>query len=431
MLDIAYIRENTELVKETAKNKNVDVDVDKLIELDKKTSELQPKVEEVRQQRNELASSTKGQRPSEVDIKKGKELREQLEKLETDYHTAKSERDAIWNKVPNVYSDGTPIGKDETANVVVRQVGKKPKFDFEPKEHFDVTAVKEMIDLERGAKVAGSRSSFLRGNIVKLQFALINHALSVLTEENQLAEIAQKANLKVSAKSFVPVLTPVLVRKEVFATTGRLDPQDDKYIFDEDGLVLAGSAEHALGPMHMNEILDTKDFPLRYVGYSTNFRREAGSYGKDVKGILRQHQFDKLEMESFTNSESAEEEQKFFVAIQEYLMSSLGLAYQVVAISSGDMGKPDYRQFDIETWMPGQNNYRETQTSDLVTDFQARRMNIRYKSAEGNKFVHMNDATAFAMGRTMIAIIENYQTKEGKVKIPEVLKMYMNNEEYL
>lgn len=430
MLDIAFIRENTELVKEAAKNKNVDVDIDKLIELDKKVSELQPTVEDIRQQRNELASSTKGQKPSDEDIKKGKELREQLEKVEVNYAKAKAERDALWYKIPNIYSNDTPIGKDESANKVVRQEGKKPEFDFEPKEHFEIESIKSLIDLERGAKVAGTRSSFLKGNLVKLQFALIYFAFSVLTDENQLVEIAKNANLNVSPKPFVPVLTPVILRKQVFASTGRLDAEVI-YNLEDDDLVLAGSAEHALGPMHMNELLDAKDFPLRYVGYSTNFRREAGSYGKDVKGILRQHQFDKLEMESFTDIEASEDEQEFFVAIQEYLMNSLGLAYQVVAISSGDMGKPDYRQFDIETWMPGQNKYRETQTSDLVTDFQARRMNIRYKSQDGNKFVHMNDATAFAMGRTMIAILENYQTKEGKVKIPEVLKPYMNNEEYL
>lgn len=430
MLDIAFIRKNTELVKEVAKNKNVDVDIDKLIELDKKVSSLQPKVEEIRQLRNELAASTKGKKPSDADIRKGKDLREQLEKIESEFNEVKSERDTLWYKIPNVYSRDTPIGKDESANMVVRQVGKKPEFDFAPKEHFDVTAVKNMIDLERGAKVAGSRSSFLRGNLVKLQFALINYALSVLTDEKQLAEIARAQDLNVKTKPFVPVLTPVILRKKVFASTGRLDAEVI-YNLEDDDLVLAGSAEHALGPMHMNEVLDTKAFPQRYVGYSTNFRREAGSYGKDVKGILRQHQFDKLEMESFTDADSSEDEQKFFVAIQEYLMSSLGLTYQVVAISSGDMGKPDFRQFDIETWMPGQNKYRETQTSDLVTDFQARRMNIRYKAQDGSRFVHMNDATAFALGRTMIAIIENYQTKDGKVRIPDILKPYMNNEKYL
>ena len=206
----------------------------------------------------------------------------------------------------------------------------------------------------------------------------------------------------------------------------RLDPPEDKYFLAEDKLYLTGSAEHTLGSMHMNEIIEEKNLPIRYVGYSTAFRREAGSYGKDTKGILRMHQFDKIEIESFTLPERSLGEQDFIVAIQEYLMRKLGLHYRVVAICTGDMGFPDQRQFDIETWMPGQDAYRETHTSDLIGGFQARRLNTRVRRLNGEtEYLHMNDATVFALGRTIIAILENYQQADGSVLIPEALVPYV------
>ena len=204
------------------------------------------------------------------------------------------------------------------------------------------------------------------------------------------------------------------------------DDKDERYYLEKDDLYLVGSAEHTLGPLHMKETLFEKDLPKRYIGFSTSFRREAGSYGKDTRGILRVHQFDKLEIESFTTGENALLEQEFIVAIQEYLMQSLKIPYQVVFIATGDMGKPDARQFDIESWMPGQNKYRETHTSDLMGDYQARRLNTRVRFKDGTKeFVHMNDATVFAIGRMLIAILENYQKKDGSVKIPAVLQKYV------
>lgn len=431
MLDINFIRENKELVQTVCKNKNVEVDIDRLLKLGKEFTDLQTKIDQLRQKRNELSRSAKGQKPSADAIAASKKLGADIDDFFNKQSQLRLELYPLHLKVPNVYSDDTPIGKDDKANKVVRQVGDKPEFDFKPKEHFEVESVKEQIDIERAAKVAGSRNAYLKGNIVKLQFALIQFALGLLTDEAKLKEIIKKTNLKVSSKPFVPVLTPVLLRQDALLWMGRLDPKEDKYLIEDEMAALAGSAEQALGPMHADEILEEAELPLRYVGYSTNFRREAGSYGKDVKGILRQHQFDKLEMESFSLPKDGESEQQLLVAIQEHLMNQLGLAYQVVAISSGDMGKPDFRQFDIETWMPGQNKYRETQTADYVTDFQARRLKVRTKSAGQTEFVHMNDATALAMGRTLIAIIENYQTKDGKVRVPEVLKPYMGGEEYL
>ncbi len=241
-----------------------------------------------------------------------------------------------------------------------------------------------------------------------------------------LKEITEKNDFKVSTKPFVPVVPPVLIKPEAMDRMARLEPREERYHIPGDDLYLIGSAEHTLGSMYMDEVLEEEKLPIRYIGFSTAFRREAGSYGKDMKGILRVHQFDKLEIESFSLPEVSLVEQDFIVAIQEYLIGSLGLPYQVTAICTGDMGGPDFRQIDIETWMPGQNKYRETNTSDFMTDYQTRRMNTRVRRKNGQlEFIHTNDATAYAIGRIIVAIIENYQQEDGSVMVPEVLRKYM------
>jgi seryl-tRNA synthetase len=208
----------------------------------------------------------------------------------------------------------------------------------------------------------------------------------------------------------------------------RFDPIEDRYYLEKDNALLVGSAEHTLGPMHMDEVLTEKDLPIRYLGYSTSFRREAGTYGKDTRGIFRVHQFDKVEIESFTTSEHGDKEQELMVAIQEYLLQKLEIPYQVIMICSGEMGKPDYRQIDIECWIPGQGRYRETHTSDYMTDYQARRLNTKVSIKGKTEFVHMNDATAIAIGRTIIAILENCQQKDGSVVIPKVLQKWVGKD---
>ncbi|MDD5590278.1 MAG: serine--tRNA ligase, partial [Candidatus Portnoybacteria bacterium] len=256
-------------------------------------------------------------------------------------------------------------------------------------------------------------------------FALIQYAYSVLTDEKILKEIIDSAKLEIEPKTFIPIIPPVFIKPEPFSGMARLEPKEERYYIPSDDLFLIGSAEHTLGAMHMEETFAEGDLPARYAGFSTAFRREAGSYGKDTKGILRVHQFDKLELESFSLPEKSKAEQDFIVAIQEYLMKSLDIPYRVVMICTGDMGAPDARQIDIEAWLPGQNQYRETHTSDSNTDYQSRRLNIRVKRTGGDvDFVHMNDATVFAVGRTLIAILENYQQKDGSVLIPEVLQKY-------
>ena len=220
-----------------------------------------------------------------------------------------------------------------------------------------------------------------------------------------------------------------MIRPEIYQKMGRLEPKEDKYHLEEDDLWLIGSAEHTLGPIHMNDVLKEEELPIRYIGYSTAFRREAGSYGKDVKGILRMHQFDKLEMETFTTPENGIQEQNLLVAVQEHLMQEFEIPYHVMAVCTGDMGGPDVRQIDIEAWMPGQKTYRETHSADFMGDFQARRLNIRVKRKTGeNEYVFMNDATTFAIGRALIAIMENGQQKDGSIVLPKLLQKYLGKE---
>lgn len=420
MLDIKFIRENKAIVQSAIKNKKVKdpVDLNKLLEVHDKKVELQQALDEINAKRNEAARDR--------DIEAGKTLKEEGAQIEEKKKKVDKEFVKLMLQIPNIPSPDTPVGKDDSENVVVRQKGEKPEFSFTPKAHWDLGTELDIIDNERAAKTSGARFTFLKGDLALLQFALIQYALSIVTNEETLKTIAKEAGLEVSTKPFIPIIPPSMVRPEVFNRMGRLEPKEDKYHVDEDDLYLVGSAEHTLGPMHMDEVLDEGDLPIRYIGYGTAYRREAGTYGKDTKGILRQHQFDKMEMETFCAPETSYQEQDFLVAIQEHLMTSLKIPYQVVQICTGDMGIPTHRQVDIESWMPGQDKYRETHTSDLIGSFQPRRLNTKVKRYTGKKeIVHMNDATLAAMGRTLIAIMENYQQEDGNIKVPEVLVPYM------
>lgn len=420
MLDIKFIRKNVKLIQANAENKGVDIDVGKLLKLDEKRREHLVKLEQLRAKQNKLSKGRKG-KPSKDEISKLKKLSEQI-KLTKEGQDALEEgyKQLLW-AVPNVVHEKTPIGKDESENKVLKKVGKPTKFAFKAKKHWELGADLDVIDIPRAARVSGARFAYLKGRLALLEFALINFALSVVTDEKILKKIAVKAKLKVDAKPFIPVIPPVLMRPEVMDKMARLEPKEERYHIEKDDLYLIGSAEHTLGPLHMNETLDEKDLPIRYIGFSTAFRREAGSYGKDTKGIFRVHQFDKLEFASFTAPEQGIAEQNFLIAIQEHLMQELKIPYQVVLKCTGDMAGPDYRELDIEAWMPGQGKYRETHTSDYMTDYQARRLNTKIKNG---KYVHMNDATVMAMSRLPIAIMENYQQKDGSIKVPKVLQKY-------
>jgi len=429
MLDIAFIRSHRDQVALAAEQKKVVVDIDLLLTKDAERVLLMKEVEELRSLKNDLneliqKAANEGEK-AEI-IAKGKEIKGKLDEREAAYVLVKDAYTALMLLIPNIVSPDTPIGPDESGNQVLRQVGMLRTFDFQPKEHWELGKALGLIDTEKAAAVSGARFAYLKGDLALLQFALVQYTLGVLTHEETLKGIIEKAKLSVPSTPFIPVVPPVFVRPEVMAKMARLEPKEERYHIPSDDLYLVGSAEHTLGPIHMGETLAEKELPIRYVGYSTAFRREAGSYGKDMKGILRLHQFDKLEMESFTLPEQAVAEQDFIVAIQEHLLQGLEIPYQVVAICTGDMGKPDVRQVDIECFLPGQGKYRETHTSDLMGDYQARRLETRVKRTNGEtEFVHMNDATAFAVGRAIIAIMENYQQADGSIQIPKVLQVYM------
>jgi seryl-tRNA synthetase len=334
--------------------------------------------------------------------------------------------------------DDVPVGATEDENVVAKEVGTPPQFDFMPKHDFELGAedALDLIDKERAAKISGSRFAYLKGDIVLLQFAIVQFVMQTLGDEKVLQKLIDDNGLKLSAKPFRPVVPPAVLRTEPYAASARLNATETTYKLADDDLWLNASAEHTLCTMYWNEVLPEGMLPVRYIGYSTSFRREAGTYGKDVEGIFRMHQFDKLEMEVFSTPETGLDEHKLLVAIQEYLVQQLGLAYHLVQKCTFDIGKPNARGIDIDCWFPGQGKYRETHTADYMTDYQSRDLKVRVKRQGGERdgqidLVHTNDATAFALGRILKAIMENYQTADGHIVVPEVLRPFMGGKELI
>lgn len=433
MIDIRLIRDNPEAVATNAKNKGYDIDIKQLLDLDEERRSLQQQVDELREKRNQNSSKMKsGGKPDQDTIDEGKQIKIALAEREGYLAKVDEAFTELFKKVPNMAADDVPYGASEDENVVAKTVGDKPSFDFAPRNHYEIAEQRDWIDKNRAAKVSGARFAYIKGDLVKLQLAIVSFVVNTLSDESKLREIADGAGLDVSLKPFVPILPPLMIRTELYDAMDRLEPRDDRYKIEDEDLWLQGSAEHVLGSMHADEIFDESQLPLRYLGYATSFRREAGTYGKDMEGILRMHQFDKLEMESFTTSDDGLNEHLLFVAIQEYLLKTLGLPYQVIQKCTADIGKPNARGIDMEAWLPGQDKYRETHTADYMTDYQARRLKTRVRRTSGElELVHTNDATAFALGRIMIAIIENGQNEDGTVRLPEVLRPYLGGREVL
>lgn len=432
MLDLNYIREHPDEVQHAARAKRVDVDIAELVRLDAQRRQLQQEIDELGKKRNALANAGGGGRPSSETIQAGKAVKEIIQDLEKRHREVDERATAVHLRVPNMPSSDTPVGKDKSENVTIRTWGTPPTFSFTPKEHWELGKTLGIIDTERAAEISGSRFAYLLGDAALLEFALIPYVLSIVTNEETLKEIASTSGLTISSAPFIPVIPPVFIKPDVMEQMARLEPKDDRYHTPLDDLYLIGSAEHTIGPLHRDETLEERTLPRRYIGFSPAFRREAGSYGKDIRGILRLHQFDKLEMESFTTPETSQTEQDFIVAIQERIVQGLGLPYQVVLKCTADQGDPDARAIDIETWFPGQNRYRETHTSDLVTDYQARRLHTKVRrGAHDSEYVHMNDATAIAVGRIIAAILENGQENDGSVIIPEVLRSFMGGRDHI
>jgi len=415
MLSIKFIREHPQVIKEALQKRGVRVDVDKLLAADKARRQHLLKVEEVRALKNKaskLIAAAKNQGERTRLIAKMRKIDKDNDVLEKDLAQREQDFMELMYQLPNIPAEDVPVGKDDSENKVLREEGKKPTFTFQPKDYLTLTEPLDLIDVKRAAKVSGSRFGYLKGEVALLEFALVQFALDTLVKEG-----------------FTPVVPPVFIRPEMMRGMGYIDTPDDiaeRYFFEKDNLFLVGTSEQAIGPMHAGEVLVEEELPKRYVAFSTCFREEAGSYGKDTKGILRVHQFDKVEMFSFTTPETSQQEHEYLVSLQEKLVQQLKLPYRVVQLCTGDMARPSATTIDLETWMPGQKTYRETHSASNCTDFQARRLNIRYRSEKGAvRFVHTLNATAFAMSRMPIALIENNQKKDGSIAIPRALKKYV------
>ncbi len=413
MLDLNFIRENPEAVRSGAKAKNIDVDVDTILALDEKRRTLITESETLKAEQNRgsekiAVEKDKDARQKMIDVVRL--IKEKCKTLTTQLEETESALDTLLRTIPNLPRPDVVVGKDDSENFVVRSFGEPTKFDFEPRDYMAIGEEHDLIDTERGAKVAGARFGYLKNEAALLEFALAQYAFTTLTPEG-----------------FSPVIPPVLVNEKVMAGMGYLDRgRDEVYHLASDDLFLAGTSEQSLGGMHMDETFEEEMLPRRYVGFSTCFRREAGSYGKDVRGILRVHQFDKLEMFSYTLPENSDKEHELLLSLEEKLMQGLGLPYRVLGIVTGDLGDPAARKYDIETWLPSQGTYRETHSTSTCTDWQARRLHIRVRRKNGEmQFAHMLNGTAFAIQRTLLCILENFQQADGTVTVPPVLVPYM------
>jgi len=406
LLDIKFIRQNPDAVKKGAADKQVDVDVDLLLELDAAYREKLAGAEQLRAEQKRQSKEKRG----EVDKEAMRALREEQREAETEAEGLKRQRDDLLLQVPNLPHESVPFGRDESENVVVRKWGEPRKFDFEPRNHIALGEALDIIDIERAAKTSGSRFYYLKGAAVMLEFALVQMVMALLAEDG-----------------FVPVVPPVMVKREVMQGGGYLPGGEDEiYKTAKDDLYLVGTSEQSILGMHGSETFGVDDLPLRYVGFSTCFRREAGSYGKDVRGILRVHQFDKVEMFSFCSPSASWDEHELLVAQEEKVLQALEIPYQVVLMCSGDLGAPAAKKFDMEAWIPTEGKYRETHSCSNCTDFQARRMGIKYRPEPGAspEILHTLNGTAVAIGRVLIAIMENYQQPDGTIVVPEALRRY-------
>lgn len=416
MLDIQFIRDNPELVEEKAKQKGYQVDISQLLGFDEKRRKLLTSVEDLRRERNEIAASQKGGRPSEEQIAKGREVKEKLADLEHQHAALEKEFQELLEAVPNVTPDDTPLGGEES-NRKEKEWGNTEPKDFEVLDHLTWGEKNGLIDFERGAKVAGNKFYFLKGSLAELDLAVMQLGMQLAIKHG-----------------FTPMLVPHLVNSRVASGAGFLPRGEERQIYkiENEDLNLIATAEMPITGYHTDEIIDAKDLPLLYVGLSPSYRLEAGAYGKHSKGLYRVHQFNKLEMYVFCKPEDSEQWHQKLVAIEEELCRKLEIPYRLVRIAAGDLGAPAYKKFDIEYWTPVDKTYRELTSCSNVTDYQARRLQIRYRDEKGQTaYLHTLNGTAAAMSRITIALIENHQTADGKVTVPEALKPFMGGKDTL
>lgn len=416
MLDIRFIRENAELIKKSAADKGYKVDISKILGVDDNRRKLLAEIEQVRAERNLLAGKQKNGQPNPEIIAQGKKLKDSLAQLEAQLAPVNQEFDKLLREIPNVTPDDTPLGGEED-NVEVKKWGDTSGKSYSLKDHLSWGEERGLIDFERGAKVAGNKFYFLKGSLVELELAVAQLGL----------ELAKK-------HGFMPMMVPHLVNTRTLEGAGFSAKGEEKQIYktEDEDLNLIATAEIPLTGYHADEILSEQDLPLQYAGYSPAYRVEGGAYGKHNRGLFRTHQFNKLELYVYCKPEESEQWHQKMVALEEEFCQVMEIPYRIVRIAAGDLGAPAYKKFDIEYYSPIDKSYRELMSCSNVTDYQSRRLNIRYKTPGGQtQFVHTLNGTLAAMSRLPIAIIENFQDKDGNVSIPKALQPYMQGQSSL
>lgn len=414
MLDIRYIREHADLVQKSADAKRYKVDVKKVLKTDEKKRDLQKQVDELRTKRNAVAAKMKGSKPSPELIKQGKEIKTKLADLESQLKDISAELDEGINSLPNIIFDDVPMGGEEDSVPVKFWGDKKPS----GVDHLDYAVSRDWVDFKRGAKVAGSKFYYLKNELALLENALVQYGIA-----------------KVTAEGFHYMTVPHMVNGRVFAGTGfapRTSDQSDEYFIENEDLGLIATAEMSITGYHMDEIIDEKDLPLFYAGYSPCYRKEAGAAGKHTRGLFRVHQFNKLEMYAFCLPEDSKKIHEKIRGIEEEIWQELNIPYRVVNIAAGDLGAPAAKKYDIEYWSPHDQTYRELTSCSNCTDFQANTVNTRVRRADGTvESLHTLNGTAISLARTMVAVIENYATEGGKLTVPTALRPYLGGKEEL
>jgi seryl-tRNA synthetase len=412
MLDANLIRQNPELVKKNTVERGKDAQlIDDFLKADTEWRGAITQLEKMYQRKNEIAEMMKDpEKRTDVLKQEAKDLKPEIDVLAEKVTELESASNAILNRIPNIHFADVPVGKNDKENVVLRKVGNPTKFDFEVKDHLELAKIHDLLDFESGAKVAGSQFVYYKNELVKLEFALMMYGMDYL-----------------SANGFKLISTPDLAKSRFYIGTG-YDPRGAEaqiYEIDGEDLGLIATAEVTMAGMFADEILEEKDLPMKFAAISHCFRKEAGAYGSYSKGMYRLHQFTKLEMFAYVTPEQSLEMHQFFLKMEEELAQSLGLPYQVIHMCTGDLGNMAARKYDLETWMPGRNDYGEITSTSNCTDFQARNLNIRYRKADGKiDYLHMLNGTAFVSSRVPLAILENYQNADGSITIPEVLRKY-------
>jgi len=411
MLDIKLIRQNPDKIKQACRKKQAKVDIDRLLEIDKKRRELMVALDDTRAKKNKTNDQIKAihdKSERETLILQMKELDTNSDRIQAEFNEVDAEFQGLMSIIPNPPLDFVHEGKNENENKEIKKWGEIPKFDFTPKSHFELGESLDLIDTQRAGKVSGTRFGYLKNEAVILELALLDLGIKTLIK-----------------KGFTPILPPVMIQKDVLTGLGyNNNGFEETYCLDQDNLCLVATTEHTIVPYFKDEILPEQNLPKRFVGFSNGFRKEAGSYGKDTKGILRVHEFHQSEMISFCRPEDSQSEHQLMLEIEEELMQVLKLPYHIMQMCSGDLGDPAAAKFDIEAWFPSENKYRETHSTSNCTDYQARTLNIRLKRKNNDlEFVHILNGTVFSE-RPILAILENYQQKDGSIKIPEALQKY-------